>query len=159
MWRYDLHTYKSHRFSTFTKDLKRCAEWLNDNNCKDVCMECTDKYWFLIYNILESSCKIVLAHPKYVKAIRGKKTDKKDTKWIANIFKHDLVNGNFIPPTDIRLLRNLVCYRWKLSNFIVGKKNLFCIIRWFIIYCNELNTLFFQATTRFQALINCFFQL
>ena len=92
-------------------------------------MECTDKYWILIYNILELSCKIVLAHPKYVKAIRGKKTDKKDTKWIADIFKHDLVNGSFIPPTDIRLLRNLVCYRWKLSNFIVGKKNLFCIIR------------------------------
>ena len=49
--------------------------------------------------------------PKYVKAIRGKKTDKKDAKWFADIFKHDLVSGSFIPPSDIRQLRDLVCYR------------------------------------------------
>ena len=116
-------TYKSKRFSTFTKDLYRCAEWLKSNNCKDVCMESTGKYWIPIYNILESSCKIVLAHPKYVKSIRGKKTDKKDAKWIADIFKHDLVNGSFIPPADIRQLRDLVRYRCKLNNFIVGEKN------------------------------------
>lgn len=61
-----------------------------------------------IYNILEATCRIVLAHPKYVKAIRGKKTDKKDAKWIANIFKHDLVSGSFIPPADLRQLRDLV---------------------------------------------------
>lgn len=116
-------TYKSKRFSTFTKDLHRCAEWLKSNNCKDVCMESTGKYWIPIYNILESSCKIVLAHPKYVKSIRGKKTDKKDAKWIADIFKHDLVNGSFIPPADIRQLRDLVRYRCKLNSFIVGEKN------------------------------------
>lgn len=86
-------------------------------------MESTGKYWIPIYNILEPSCKIVLAHPKYVKAIRGKKTDKKDAKWIADIFKHDLVSGSFIPPVDIRQLRDLVRYRWKLNNFIVGEKN------------------------------------
>lgn len=116
-------TYKSKRFSTFTKDLHRCAEWLKSNNCKDVCMESTGKYWIPIYNILEPSCKIVLAHPKYVKSIRGKKTDKKDAKWIADIFKHDLVNGSFIPPADIRQLRDLVRYRCKINNFIVGEKN------------------------------------
>ena len=115
--------YKSKRFSTFTKDLHRCAEWLKSNNCKDVCMESTGKYWIPIYNILEPSCKIVLAHPKYVKSIRGKKTDKKDAKWIADIFKHDLVNGSFIPPADIRQLRDLVRYRCKLNSFIVGEKN------------------------------------
>lgn len=58
-----------------------------------------------------------------MKAIRGKKTDKKDAKWIADIFKHDLVSGSFIPPADIRQLRDLVRYRWKLNNFIVGEKN------------------------------------
>ena len=89
-------TYKSRRFSTFTKALKLCAEWLSSNNCKDACMESTGKYWIPIYNILEPSCKIVLAHPKYVKAICEKKTDKKDAKWIADIFKHDLVSGSFI---------------------------------------------------------------
>ncbi len=116
-------TYKSKRFSTFTNDLRFCAEWLAENNCKDVCMESTGKYWIPVYNILEKTCNIVLAHPKYVKAIKGKKTDKKDAKWIADIFKHDLVSGSFIPPADIRQLRDLVRYRWKLTNFKVGEKN------------------------------------
>lgn len=116
-------SYKSKRFSTFTNDLRFCASWLADNNCKDVCMESTGKYWIPIYNILEATCDIVLAHPKYVKAIKGKKTDKKDAKWIADIFKHDLVSGSFIPPSDIRQLRDLVRYRWKLTNFKVGEKN------------------------------------
>ena len=115
--------YKSKRFSTFTGDLRRCADWLSENNCKDVCMESTGKYWIPIYNILEHTCNIVLAHPKYVKAIRGKKTDKRDAKWIADIFKHDLVSGSFIPPADIRQLRGLVRYHWKLTNFNVGEKN------------------------------------
>ena len=115
--------YKSKRFSTFTGDLRRCAAWLSENNCKDVCMESTGKYWIPIYNILERTCNIVLAHPKYVKAIRGKKTDKRDAKWIADIFKHDLVAGSFIPPADIRQLRDLFRYRWKLTNFATGEKN------------------------------------
>lgn len=104
-------TYKGKRFCTFTGDLRRCATWLGENNCKDVCMEPTGMYWLPIYNILEHARNIVLAHHKYVKAIRGKKTDKKDAKWFADIFKHDLVSGSFIPPSDIRQLRDLVCYR------------------------------------------------
>jgi len=116
-------SYKSKRFSTFTGDLRRLAAWLSENNCKDVCMESAGKYWIPVYNILEPSCQIVLAHPKYVKAIRGKKTDKKDAKWIADIFKHDLISGSFIPPADIRQLRDLVRYRWKLTSFTTGEKN------------------------------------
>ncbi len=115
--------YKSHRFSTFTKGLRELSEWLNSNSCKDVCMESTGKYWIPVYNILEHTCEIVLAHPKYVKAIRGKKTDKKDAKWIADLFKHDLVAGSFIPPLDIRQLRDLMRYRVKLTNFNTGEKN------------------------------------
>ena len=115
-------TYKSHRFSAFTKGLKELAEWLKVNSCSDVCMESTGKYWIPVYNILEPSCKIVLAHPKYVKAIRGKKTDKKDAKWIADIFKHDLVSGSFIPPLVIRQLRDLMRYRYKLICLMSSEK-------------------------------------
>lgn len=86
-------------------------------------MKSTGKYWIPVYNIFEQTCNVVLAHPKYVKAIKGKKTDKKDAKWIADIFKHDLVSGSFIPPADIRQLRDLVRYRLKLTNFVVGEKN------------------------------------
>jgi len=116
-------TYESHRFSTYTKGLKELLQWLLAHNCKDVCMESTGKYWIPIYNILEKDFSIVLAHPKYVKAIRGKKTDKKDAKWIADLFKHDLVAGSFMPPADIRQLRDLMRYRSKLTNFRSSEKN------------------------------------
>ena len=101
-------SYESHRFSTYTSGLKTLLQWLLNRNCKDVCMESTGKYWIPVYNILENDCSIVLAHPKYVKAIRGKKTDKKDAKWIADLFKHNLVAGSFMPPTDIRQLRDAI---------------------------------------------------
>jgi transposase len=116
-------TYKRKRFSTFTGDLRRLAAWLSEHNCRDVCMESTGKYWIPVYNILEPTCRIVLAHPKYAKAIKGKKTDKRDAKWIADIFKHDLINGSFIPPADIRQLRDLVRYSFKLTSYSTGEKN------------------------------------
>ena len=116
-------SYKRKRFSTFTGDLRRFAQWLEFNNCRDVCMESTGKYWIPVYNILEPTCKIVLSHPKYVKAIKGKKTDKRDAQWIADLFKHDLIQGSFIPPHDIRQLRDLVRYRFKLTSFTTGEKN------------------------------------
>jgi transposase len=86
-------------------------------------MESTGKYWIPVWNILEPTCRLVLAHPKYVKAIKGKKTDKRDAKWIADIFKHDLINGSFIPPEDIRQLRDLVRYLTKLTAYTTGEKN------------------------------------
>lgn len=116
-------SYERHRFSTYTSGLKTLLQWLLDRNCKDVCMESTGKYWIPVYNILEKDCSIVLAHPKYVKAIRGKKTDKKDAKWIADLFKHDLVAGSFMPPADIRQLRDLMRYRFKLTCFKSSEKN------------------------------------
>jgi transposase len=107
--------YKSKRFSTFTGELRKLAAWLADNNCRDVCMESTGKYWIPVFNLLEQSCNVVLAHPKYVKSIRGKKTDKRDARWIADIFKHDLVLPSFIPPFEIRQLRDLTRYKTKLD--------------------------------------------
>ena len=116
-------TYKSGRFPTFTNGLRKLSEWLCSNSCKPVCMESTGKYWMPVYNILEATCKITLAHPKYVRAIRGKKTDKKDAKWIADLFKHDLVVGSFMPPLAIRQLRDLMRYRFKPTNFSSSEKN------------------------------------
>ena len=118
-------TYERRRFSTFTKGLRELSKWLREKECKDVCMESTGKYWIPVFNILEDSCNITLAHPKYVKAIRGKKTDKKDAKWIADLFKHDLVAGSFMPPQAIRQLRDLMRYRFKLTNFTSSEKNRF----------------------------------
>jgi len=116
-------TYKSNRFSTYKRGLRKLLEWLLANNCRDICMESTGKYWIPVYNVLETDCKPVLAHPKYVKSIRGKKTDRKDAERIADIFKFDLINGSFIPPPEIRQLRDLMRYRFKLTDFSTGEKN------------------------------------
>lgn len=115
--------YESHRFSAYTHGLKALLQWLLSRNCKDACMESTGKYWIPVYNNLESDCFTVLAQPKYVKAIHRKKTDKKDAKWIADLFKHDLVSGSFIPPADIRQLRDFMRYRFKLTCFKSSEKN------------------------------------
>lgn len=114
-------TYQTKRFSTFTNGLRELSEWLSSNSCKDVCMESTGKYWYPVFNILEDSCNVIIAHPKYVKAIRGKKTDKKDAKWIADLFKHDLVVSSFIPDKCIRQLRDLCRYYCKLTSLTTSE--------------------------------------
>ncbi len=88
-------------------------------------MESTGKYWIPVFNVLETEPKmnIVLVHPKYVKAIKGKKTDKKDSKWICDLFKHDLLKASFIPPKDIRELRELTRYRFKLVCMRTSERN------------------------------------
>lgn len=63
-------------------------------------MESTGKYWIPIFNILETHMHVILTHPKYVKAIKGKKTDKRDARWIANLFRFDIVKASFIPPPE-----------------------------------------------------------
>jgi transposase len=117
--------YETKTFSTFHSDLIRFRTWLSDHNCFDVCMESTGRYWIPIFNLLEDDVHVVLTHPKYVKAIKGKKTDRKDSKWIADLFKHDLVRSSFIPPGDIRALRDLARYRFKLVAMRTSEKNRF----------------------------------
>ena len=58
--------YQSRRFSTYTGSLRELRDWLLANDCKDVCMESTGKYWFPVHNILEESCHVVVSHPKFV---------------------------------------------------------------------------------------------
>jgi len=115
--------YCTKRFSTYSGGLRDLRDWLAAHNCRDVCMESTGKYWFPVHNLLETSCHVVVSHPKFVKAIKGKKTDKKDAMWIADLFKHDLVRGSFIPPQDIRQLRDLCRYWVKLTQYNSGEKN------------------------------------
>ena len=104
--------YNQQSFSTINSDIQRFHDWLIENNCYHVCMESTGKYWIPIFNYLENDIDVCLTHPKYVKAIKGKKTDKKDSKWIADLYKFDLVRCSFIPPKDFRQLRELARYRF-----------------------------------------------
>lgn len=116
-------SYEQSTFSTMNRDVIKLRDWLLSHNCRHACMESTGKYWIPIWNILESEIQLTLAHPKYTKAIKGKKTDKKDFKWIADLFKHDLISNSFIPPADIRQFRDLSRYRYKLTYIKVSEKN------------------------------------
>jgi transposase len=116
--------YITETFTTLNHDLYRFSKWLTSRNCYDVCMESTGKYWIPVFNILEQgNIRVMLTHPKFVRAIKGKKTDKKDSKWIADLFKHDLVSASFIPPPEIRALRELARYRYKLVCMRSSEKN------------------------------------
>ena len=116
--------YIAESFNTLNPDLYRFRTWLIGHNCFHVCMESTGKYWIPVFNILEEAkIQVLLTHPKYVRAIKGKKTDKKDSKWIADLFKFDMVRSCFIPPKDIRALREIGRYRYKLVCMCSSERN------------------------------------
>ena len=115
--------YKQARFSSFSKGLQDLADWLGKYSCSDVCMESTGKYWIPVFNVLEKTCLVTLAHPKYTKPQKGNKTDRKDAKWICDLYMCGMVKPSFIPPPDIRQLRDLMRYRMKLTNMLTGEKN------------------------------------
>lgn len=118
--------YHQKSFSSLNSDLFKLCDWLDSFGCKDVCMESTGKYWIPIYNILEErGFTICLAHPKYTKAIKNQKTDKRDSMWICDLFKHDLVRGSFIPPKEIRELREISRYYHKLVAMNSSESNRF----------------------------------
>ena len=110
-------------FSSQNFDLNRLKAWLKEHHCFEFAMESTGKYWIPVFNVLEDEIKVFVVHPKYTKAIKGKKTDKKDSKWIADLFKHDLLKFSFIPPKEIRELRELSRYRIKLIAMRSSERN------------------------------------
>ena len=115
--------YKESRFRSFSKGLYELTDWLVKNSCKEVCMESSGKYWIPVFNILKKSCDVILAHPKYTKPQKGNKTDRKDAKWICDLFMCGMIKPSFIPPASIRHLRDLTRYRAKLTNMLTGEKN------------------------------------
>ena len=112
------------QFTTANCDVRAMAQWFSSYGVLDVCMESTGKYWIPVYDILEQhGLKPVLTHPKYVKQAKGQKTDFRDAIHIANLFRMDLVAPSFIPPSDIRDLRELCRYRLKLTYIRSSEKN------------------------------------
>jgi len=117
--------YFKKRFSTHNNDILKFKKWLIENNCYDICMESTGKYWIPVFNLLEDTIRVTIANPKWVRAVKGNKDDKKDSKWIGDLFRLGLVPGSFIPPKDIRILRELTRYRSKLVSARSSEKNRF----------------------------------
>ena len=112
------------QFTSSNSDIRLMADWLLGYDVHDVCMESTGKYWIPVYDILEQNgLNPTLTHPKYVKQAKGRKTDFRDAIHIVNLFRMDLVVASFIPPADIRDLRELCRYRLKLTYIRTSEKN------------------------------------
>jgi transposase len=101
-------------FSTMTDDLLRLRDWLVKAQCTHVAIESTGVYWKPVFNILEAALTVVLINPEHAHALRGRKTDVKDAEWLADLLRHGLLKPSFIPPLEIRELRELTRYRESL---------------------------------------------
>jgi transposase len=108
-------TKKTRSFGTMTSDLLEMCDWLTELRVTHVAMESTGVYWKPVYNLLEVlDVKLLVVNAQHIKAVPGRKTDVKDAEWIADLLRHGLVKGSFIPDRDQRELRELVRYRRSL---------------------------------------------
>lgn len=102
-------------FATMTEDIFELINWIKQNNCECVAMESTGVFWKPIYNLLEvEQVPTLVVNARHIKNVPGRKTDVKDSEWIANLLKHGLLQGSYIPSRDQRELRELVRYRRSL---------------------------------------------
>jgi transposase len=102
-------------FSTMTADLLGLSDWLLSLGVTHVAMESTGEYWKPIYNILEENFEVLLVNARHIKQVPGRKTDIMDAEWIADLLRHGLLRGSFIPPVGQRELRELTRHR---TNFV-----------------------------------------
>jgi transposase len=114
-------------FKTFHDDLAQLRNWLESENCCHVAMESTGVYWYPVFDALENSCggkmEIFVTNARHMRNVPGKKTDIKDAEWIASLLRAGLLRGSFIPPVDVRELRQLTRYRKNVVGDINTQKN------------------------------------
>jgi len=101
-------------FLTMTDDLLELADWLKSLGVTQVAMESTGAYWKPVYNLLEAEFELVLGNAQHIKVVPGRKTDVKDAEWIADLLRHGLIKGSFVPDRSQRELRELLRYRRSL---------------------------------------------
>jgi transposase len=101
-------------FPTYSRDLGRLREWLVAEGVTHVAMEATGVFWKPLWHTLEGSFELLLVNAKHVKMIPGRKTDVADAAWLAQLLECGLLRGSFIPPPEIRRLRDLTRYRKRL---------------------------------------------
>ncbi len=110
-------------YDTYTSSIKELHAWLKANKITHVAMESTGVYWKPVYNILEEDFEILLVNARHIKNVPGRKTDKKDSKWITKLLLSGLLRGSFVPPKGTRELRDLTRYRRKIVGTIASEKN------------------------------------
>src|SRR5437762_10499800 len=105
-------------FGSMTRELHELAQWLCAAQVTAVAMEATGVYWMPVWNVLEPyGLQLLLINPEHYKAVRGKKTDLKDGTRIAELLQDGRLEGSYVPPVDIRVLRDLTRYRIKLVQY------------------------------------------
>src|SRR6516225_2463992 len=95
------------RFGTYTGQLEELASWLGEHEVSHVVREATGVYWKPVWNVLEGRFELMLVNPQHIKALSGKKCDRRDASHLADLLQHGLLQGSFIPPVEIRQLRDL----------------------------------------------------
>ncbi len=101
-------------FGTMTQDLLALVDWLTTHGITHVALESTGEFWKPVYNLLEGSFTVLVANAHHIKTVPGRKTDVKDAEWIADLMRHGLLKGSFIPPLPQRDLRDLTRQRTNL---------------------------------------------
>jgi transposase len=101
-------------FGTMTDDLLALGDWLAERGVTQVAMESTGVYWQPIWNLLEERFTLLLVNAYHVKQVPGRKTDVGDCEWIADLLRHGLLTGSFVPDRSQRELRELTRYRTAL---------------------------------------------
>ncbi len=101
-------------FGTMTQDLLALVDWLTTHGITHVALESTGEFWKPVYNLLEGSFTVLVANAQHIKTVPGRKTDVKDAEWIADLLRHGLLKGSFIPPLPQRDLRDLTRQRTSL---------------------------------------------
>ena len=114
---------ETREFDAYTSSLINLREWCKSEGVTHVAMESTGVYWKPVFNILEEDFEVILVNARHVKNVPGHKTDKKDSRWLSKLLLSGLLKGSFIPPRDIRELRDLVRYRKKVVGQIASEKN------------------------------------
>jgi transposase len=109
-------------FSTFTNEIIRFRDWLLSYKCTVLAMESTGVYWHPVHNILEGKVDVTLVNARDIKNVPGRKTDIKDSEWLAGLLRHGLLRSSFIPPKDIREWRDLTRTRRKYVNTLSDHK-------------------------------------
>lgn len=110
-------------FGTFTGKLERLRDWLKANGVTHVAMESTGIYWKPVFNILEEDFEVILVNARHIKHVPGRKTDVTDSEWLCKLLRNGLISGSFVPPSDIRELRDLTRYRRKVTQAVSAEKN------------------------------------
>jgi len=109
-------------YTTVANDLLRLKEWIQEAGITHVAMESTGVYWKPVFNILEDHFEVILVNARHVKNVPGRKTDVQDSEWLCRLLRSGLVSGSFIPPRDIRELRDLTRHKRKLIQAMVAEK-------------------------------------